>query len=130
MADAPLAERALIDQRRLRGAASRVTGLPARSTSKVIVEAGVEERRLLQVLEARDRPAVDGLDDIAGLEAGVGGRRIRLDETDARQVFGAPEARNSPVNSTTARMKLAAGPAATIAARLRSGWPASERARS
>ena len=94
----------------MRGAASRVDWLAGAIDAEGDRDARVEQRRLLDVLEARHGPAVDGLDDIAGLEAGVGGRRSGLNEADARQVFGAPEADEQPRENDDGKNEIGGRP--------------------
>jgi hypothetical protein len=52
---------------------------------------GIQKRRLLHVLEVKNRLSVDRLDDVAQLEARIGRGGIGLYKTDAGDVLGAAE---------------------------------------
>ena len=92
MAEAPLAQRALVDQGDL---GSRLQGpLDARPIDdEAHREARVQDRRLLHVLKRRNRPAVDRLDDVVDLEPRARRRRVGLDEADLRRM--SPNGRSS-----------------------------------
>ena len=90
VAHPPLAERTLVDDRDLRRRGeARFASRPL--DDEAHRQAGAEQRRLLQVLEGGDRPAVDRLDEIADLKSGQRGGRARLDRADARRLLGAAE---------------------------------------
>ena len=100
------------------GAALSVTCVPPRSTTMVERLAGADADDALHVGEAADRAAVDRQHDVAGLEPGRRGGAVGLHRIDARQrALLAVDHRGKPAKITIARMKLASGPATTMAAR-------------
>ena len=71
----------------------------------------------MNILKAANRVTVDADDYVAGLDPGMFGGAAPLDFADLAGVNGWPNVMKRAASTTTAKIKFAAGPAATIAAR-------------